>query len=102
MFASVKEGLPYALMEAMAAELPVIATKVGGIPDLILHSHNGILTKAKNPHALKEELAHIIAHPEHARDMAKKAKETITTHHSLDTMIKETINLYHEITQPYK
>ena len=95
---SVKEGLPYALMEAMAAGLPVIATRVGGIPDLISHNKNGMLVPPKNPVAIKEHLEYVLASREYSDNFGACAKQTIAAHHSLEQMIAKTSQLYHELT----
>ncbi len=95
---SVKEGLPYALMEAMNAGLPVIATQVGGIPDLISHKKNGICIAPKNPHAIKEQLEYVLSSHDQLGNLGAHAQQTIATHYSLETMIKKTVQLYHELT----
>ena len=97
MLSSVKEGLPYALMEAMAAGLPIIATRVGGIPDLICHDTNGVLAPAKNPHALKEQLEHLLASQDKCRILGTQAKETIARDYPLERMIITTGNLYNRL-----
>ena len=99
---SVKEGLPYALMEAMAAGLPVIATHVGGIPDLITHDTNGILIPAKNSHALKTHFQHLLASQEKRDILGMQAKETIARNFGLERMIGNTLKCYHELTQPHQ
>ena len=99
---SVKEGLPYALMEAMAAGLPVIASRVGGIPDLITHNKNGKLVTPKNPDALKENIANLLASPEDRRAFGVQATQTIATHYSLQQMITKTAQLYHELTPSHQ
>ena len=98
---SVKEGLPYALMEAMAAGLPVIASHVGGIPDMITHNINGLLTPAKNSDALADHIAHLLTSHDHRQQLGAKAEQTITTHFPLNRMITKTTDLYHELTQAY-
>ncbi|MEU0481185.1 glycosyltransferase [Streptosporangium sp. NPDC006013] len=61
------EGLPVVVMEALAAEVPVVSTAVGGVPDLIEHGRNGLLTRPGDPDALAEGILRAM-HPEvHAR-----------------------------------
>ena len=55
------EGLPYSILEAMAHGLPVIATRVGGIPDLVVPGETGALIPPRNPAALAVELAKLSA-----------------------------------------
>lgn len=94
---SVKEGLPYAVMEAMAAGLPVVASHVGGIPDLISDQTTGLLTRAKDPRALARQIQYVIDNQDHRRAMGMRAQEKIAQSHSLERMITATANLYHEL-----
>ena len=99
---SVKEGLPYAIMEAMAAGLPVIASHVGGIPDLVNHQTTGLMTPPKNPHALCEHIHTLVSSAKIRDHMGAHAKEKILKDYSLDTMITRTVNLYDELTQSHQ
>jgi len=60
---SVKEGVPYVLLEAMAAGLAIVATTVGGIPEIIKDQKNGLLVPPKNPLALAEAMEKLIRQP---------------------------------------
>ena len=95
---SVKEGLPYALMEAMEAGLPVVATRVGGVPDLISHGKNGLLAPAKDSHALAAYFNDLLSSAEKRRTLGQRAKQTILTRHSLERMIEKTSRLYDQRT----
>lgn len=99
---SLKEGLPYALMEAMAAGLPVIASYVGGIPDMITHNINGLLTPAKNSGVLANHISNLLVSHDQRKQLGATAQQTIATQFPLDRMITKTTNLYHELTQPYQ
>jgi glycosyltransferase involved in cell wall biosynthesis len=74
---SVKEGSPNALLEAMAARLPVVATNVGGIPEIVTHSDTAILIPPRNPAALARAIEEMLSHPETARQMAERAHRVI-------------------------
>ncbi len=91
---SLKEGLPYTLMEAMAAGVPVIATGVGGIPDLIENGKSGMLVPPKDPNALAQALLAFLARPERGRTLARKAGERLENDFRLDAMIARTQSLY--------
>jgi glycosyltransferase involved in cell wall biosynthesis len=78
MFSSLHEGLPYVVEEAMAHGLPVIATRIGGVPDLLEDNVNGILVPAASPRAIADAILHIIGLGEEALWLMKKrARETI-------------------------
>lgn len=91
---SIKEGLPYALMEAMAAGLPIIASDVGGVPDLIEHGRNGLLVKTKDSANLAETLNKLIKNQEIRLALGRKAKIKIETNFQLRDMLTKTITLY--------
>lgn len=65
--ASKSEGLSNAIMEAMAASLPVVATHVGGTAELVLHDHTGFLVEPDAPEALARRLIQLLRTPETAR-----------------------------------
>ena len=91
---SLKEGLPYAIMEAMAAGLPVIATNVGGIPDLIKHDYTGILIPPKNPEAIRGAIESLIRDPMKKRQLGRQAKKHADQNFQFAKMIEDTIHLY--------
>ncbi len=91
---SVKEGLPYTIMEAMAAGVPVVASRVGGIPDLIEHGKSGILVPPKDPNALAQALLDLLDRPERGRSLAQKARARLENDFRLDAMIARTQAIY--------
>ncbi|MBU2472900.1 MAG: glycosyltransferase family 4 protein [Patescibacteria group bacterium] len=91
---SLKEGLPYTIIEAMAAQLPIIATNVGGIPEMIENNINGILIEPKNPDLIGEKITYLINNPEKAQVMAQKARQKAEQKFSLNKMIEKTKKLY--------
>jgi len=92
---SLKEGLPYTIIEAMAAEIPIIATKVGGIPELITDQETGLLIEPKKQELIREKIEWIIANPEKARLMAQKARQKAEQKFNLGKTIQKTKNLYY-------
>jgi glycosyltransferase involved in cell wall biosynthesis len=64
---SLKEGLPYAILEAGCASLPVVATTVGGIPEIIEDMRSGVLVQPKNIRELSHALSFMIEHPDERR-----------------------------------
>ena len=91
---SVKEGLPYSIMEAMAAGLPVIATKVGGIPELIEENVNGLLVEPRNPDKLAEKIITVLKGKDLADRLSAQSKDKVEKYFNLARVIKDTENIY--------
>ena len=92
--ASLKEGLPYTILEAMTAEIPVIATNVGGIPEMIANQENGLLIQPKNSHELAEKINYLINNPKIAKKITQKARQKVEKEFTLERMIQETKKTY--------
>ena len=71
------EGIPVALMEAMAAGVPVVASAVSGIPELVEDDKNGLLVPAGDAGALADAIERLISDPRLGRDLAERGIETI-------------------------
>jgi glycosyltransferase involved in cell wall biosynthesis len=80
------EGLSNALMEAMAARLPVVATRVGGNPELIQEGENGFLVPYADPDALAATLAALLSAPEDAREMGLRGRKRVEAELSMERM----------------
>ena len=74
---SLSEGLPRVLLEAMALAKPVVASKVGGIPDLIQEGQNGFLVEPGNTDQLAEKLRILLKDKNLAIEMGKRSRELI-------------------------
>jgi glycosyltransferase involved in cell wall biosynthesis len=88
------EALGYVLIEAGLAQLPVIATAVGGIPEIIEDLQTGILIQPENPGEIAKAIGFIIDHPEEAQKMASNLHEKVSSQFSLEKMIAETELFY--------
>jgi len=93
-FPSRKEGFPYALLEASLAELPIIATAVGGNLDIINSDKTGILIPSENPKMLATTLEKLIQNPKEAKKLGKNARERVESNFSLAKMREKTYKLY--------
>lgn len=91
---SVKEGLPYALLEAGLAGVPVVASNVGGIPEIIEDKKTGLLVEPKNPLALKKAVEEISENKEKRENFGQNARERIISAFSLEKMVKKTKEAY--------
>lgn len=94
---SLKEGLPYTLIEAMAAKVPVIATNVGGVPEMIENGTTGVLIQPKNSRQLAEKILDLINNPGEARELAEKAKAKAENDFSFTKMKEKTLGLYRDL-----
>ena len=91
---SLKEGLPYTILEAIAAKVPIIATNVGGIPEMIENNENGLLIQPKDPDIIRQKIEEIINNPQKSKSMTQKAKQKAEQKFGLDRMLKKTKQLY--------
>ncbi|HWZ43312.1 MAG TPA: glycosyltransferase [Candidatus Saccharimonadales bacterium] len=88
------EALPNALLEAMSAGLPVVATCVGGIPEVIDHAVHGLLVPAQNPDSLAAAILNVLDCPHLAMELARAAQERMRTRFSFDRLMTELQQLY--------
>jgi glycosyltransferase involved in cell wall biosynthesis len=85
-FPSLWEGLPIALLEAMGAGLPVIATQVQGVEEMIVDGENGLLAPPADVEALKTGLLRMLAHPDLRVNLGAAGRATVQSSFSLDQM----------------
>ncbi len=88
------EALAYVLIEAGHAELPVVGTRVGGIPEIVLHKKTGLLVPSRNPAALARALRSILEDASYAADLAKNLRAHVKDNFSAKRMISDTLALY--------
>lgn len=94
---STYEGSPLALMECMAAGRPVVATRVGGVPDLIEHGEHGLLVEPDDPAAVTAALAELLEAPERAAEMGRRGRERQAREFDLDVMSRTIEKLYERL-----
>jgi glycosyltransferase involved in cell wall biosynthesis len=94
---SLTEGLPLAVVEAAAAELPIVASDVGGIPEIIEHGRNGLLVPPGDPQALAVAIQELIDDPERARVLAVNARQTAFERFSAEAMASAYMALYERL-----
>ncbi|MEQ9453074.1 MAG: glycosyltransferase family 4 protein [Phycisphaeraceae bacterium] len=91
-----KEGLPNALLEAMALGVPVAATPVGGVPDLLDQGNAGILLTAP-PSEWPQQLSFLLTNPEARIALANTARQRIENHFTFDHRMRNVIDIYDEL-----
>lgn len=89
-----KEGMPLALLEAMAAGLPVVATNVGGMPEVVTHGKTGLIVPPEDPDSLAEAILSIASEPALRKRYGEAGRTHVNRHFSLDTMFDQTMELY--------
>jgi glycosyltransferase involved in cell wall biosynthesis len=94
---SLNEGMGRVLVEAMAAGKPVVASRVGGIPDLIQDGHNGYLVPPADEQALADAILKLLNNRDRASFMGQRGKERCRQF-SLEAMIAKLDNLYSDLT----
>ena len=93
---SLNEGMGRVLVEAMAAGKPVVASRVGGIPDLVRHAETGYLVPPADEKALADGIKMLLDDPEKAKQMGLRGQE-YCRQFSLDAMIEKLDNLYSDL-----
>jgi len=88
---SVSEGIPVAIMEALACELPVVATNITGIPELVIHEKTGLLAEPGNIKSLADALQAIYLNPFQAKEMGKQGRAWVIEEFDLETNAKKLV-----------
>jgi glycosyltransferase involved in cell wall biosynthesis len=88
------EGSPYVLLEAMAARLPVVATSVGGVPEMVKDEESALLVPARDPRAMAGAISRILADEQLARRLTMNASALIRTRYSPETYVRSLVEIY--------
>lgn len=91
---SLKEGMPFSLLEAMSTARPVVATAVGGIPEVVMDGKTGILVPPRNPDAIANAIVSLLENPMRARKMGEAGRKRVLECFTLEKMVRETDALY--------
>jgi glycosyltransferase involved in cell wall biosynthesis len=92
------EGMPNVVMEALAAARPVVATSVGGVPELVQPDVSGYLVPPRNPGALSQAMNRLMAlPPEQRREMGLAGHRHVAANYALETMAQRWMTLYREL-----
>jgi colanic acid/amylovoran biosynthesis glycosyltransferase len=91
-----QEGVPNSMLEAMAAGMPVVATRHGGIPEAVTHGHDGILVPEKDPAALAKAICSLLSKPTELRRLSQNAAKSVREKYATEKAIGALEDCYAE------
>ena len=91
------ETFPMAFLESMAAGLPLVGTRVGGLPEMIDEGTNGRLVRPRDPRGLADAMREILADPAHARALGEASRRRVTAEFSLAAMVRAYEDLFTDL-----
>ena len=94
---SLSEGSPNVLLEAMAANLPIVATAVGGVPEIVANNESALLVSPNDPPALAAALATLLTDEDLAQRLAKEAATMVDTRFAPDNYARFLVEIYREV-----
>ena len=96
LFTSQTEGLGTTLLDAMVAQIPIVATAAGGVKEIISHEENGLLYPVKDPNGLKEGIVRLLESPELRTSLISKGLEKVKNY-SKEITAQQTIEIYTQV-----
>lgn len=96
-FSSLSEGIPYTLLEAMLAKKAIVATRVGGLVEVISDGKNGLFVDSKDATQIAEKCLYLLKNKEVMKVLGEEAEKTIRNDFSVEKMRDETIRVYEEV-----
>lgn len=102
LMSSAFEGLPLALLEAMAMELPVVATAVGGIPEVVVEGETGHLVDPEEPDRLAPPTAALLADADRRRRMGRAGRERVENRFGMARMARELEQIYRRVLSRHR
>ncbi len=96
------EGLCTSLLDALLMEVPVVATRTGGVPEIIEDNVTGLLVEVRNPHALAEGILRLIREPALSQKFAKAGRERVLTRYTTQQMVRGTVAVYEQVLAEHR
>jgi glycosyltransferase involved in cell wall biosynthesis len=97
---SLHEGMPIVLLEALALERPVVAMRVGGIPEVVEDGRTGLLVAPGDAAALAQRCLALVEKPDDARRLAQAGARDVRERFSVDRTAAEVADVYRALMQP--
>jgi glycosyltransferase involved in cell wall biosynthesis len=100
--ASLREGFSNAILEAMAAMKPVVATNVGGNPEVIIDGVTGLIVPPKDPHSMAQAILNLLQNEDLAQQMGEAGRRRVENHFTIDVITQKYIQLYDSLLATQK
>jgi glycosyltransferase involved in cell wall biosynthesis len=94
---SLSEGSPNALLEAMATNVPVVATAVGGVIEIVTHEESALLVNPGDPESMSAAIARLLTEPELADRLTKRSHELILERHEPESRTRKLVSIYRSL-----
>jgi glycosyltransferase involved in cell wall biosynthesis len=91
------EGLGVSLLQAAASAVPIVATRAGGLPEVVRHGMNGLLVAPRDPGTVAEAVKTLLADPARARSMGEAGRAIVEGEFSIDAMVSGNLRVYREL-----
>lgn len=99
---TLQESLPQSVMQAMAMGKPVIATRVGGVPEVVEDGVSGILVESENPNALSDGIISLLKNKERMKKMGDAGRKIVEGKYSVEAMVERMYNFYESLIRERK
>ena len=96
-FSTFYEHHPFAVLEAMSSQLPVVTTNVGGIPETITNGKNGFMCRPFNSREFSDKILYLLEHPVAADEMAFQARKTVVERFDWRLVVQKVLKVYGEV-----
>ncbi len=94
---STREGLPNTVLEAMAMEVPIVATDVDGVCEAVVHDQEALLVPARNPKRLAEGIRSVLENPDLGRRLSRAAREKVEREFSFASRMRRVEDIYRKV-----
>jgi glycosyltransferase involved in cell wall biosynthesis len=91
------EGVPQFLLQTLAMAKPAVATRVGGIPEIVTPGVNGLLIPPEDPRALAEALLELLRDPDRSRRLGIAGRRLVEQEHTLERMGEKVLDVYRRV-----
>ncbi len=95
-FSTYYEHHPFAVLEALSSQLPVVTTNVGGIPETITNGKDGFMCQPFNAREFSDRILYLLDHPEAAKEMALQARKTVVERFDWRIVVQKVLKVYDE------